>query len=201
MVNHFLALETTNWMNDEPSTNVCPPLLSISITMSSGPGTSAQKLHRDDKNHHARHAAASSYTPNRDMLLGLFVPGCDTTKANGATRVAPGSHLWGDEKPDFGADGTKGVVDAELKMGEAFMMLGSTYHGAGTYSLPNGQRVVHINFCCCGNLRQEEIPWLSYPVEDVKGYSEVVRERLGYKQSEPNLGWVDLRSPEFLLMQ
>lgn len=167
--------------------------------MDTRPGTLAQKLHRDDKNHHARHVASNTYTPDRDMLLGLFVPGCDTFRANGATRVVPGSHLWGDEKPDFGADGCKGVVDAELKKGEAFMMLGSLYHGAGEFSLQEGNRMVHIMFCCSGNMRQEEISYLSYPVEDVKGYSRLVQERLGWKQSEPNLGWVDLKSPEYLL--
>ncbi|KAF4809083.1 Dioxygenase swnH1 [Colletotrichum siamense] len=169
--------------------------------MSSQPGCKAQKLHRDDKNHHAKHVKADEYSKGRDMLLGLFVPGCDTTKANGATRIVPGSHLWGDEKPDFGADGTKGVENAELRVGEAFIMLGSLYHGAGEYSLSNGCRTVHIMFMCSGVHRQEEIPYLSYPIEEVKTYSKLVQDRLGWKQSEPNLGWVDLKSPEFLLKQ
>lgn len=123
--------------------------------MSSQPGCKAQGLHRDDKNHHARHAQAEKYNKGRDMLLGLFVPDCDTFKANGATRIIPGSHLWGDAKPDFGPNGDKGVIDAELKRGEAFVMLGSLYHGAGQYSLPTGNRTVHIMFMCGGVYRQE----------------------------------------------
>ena len=123
--------------------------------MSSQPGCAAQKLHRDDKNHHARHIEANKYSIGRDMLTGLFVPGCDTFKANGATRIVPGSHLWGDDKPDFGPDGEKGVIDAELEKGEAFIMLGSLYHGAGQYSLPSGNRTVHIFFMCSGVHRQE----------------------------------------------
>ncbi|KAI8650544.1 hypothetical protein NCS57_01388500 [Fusarium keratoplasticum] len=196
---HFIGLETTCWYGSEPSVTKSHPLLSISITMDSQPGTSAQKLHRDDKNHHARHEKAEKYSKGRDMLLGLFVPACDTIKANGATRVVPGSHLWGDDKPDFGPNGDTGVVDAELKRGEAFVMLGSLYHGAGEYSLPTGSRTVHIMFMCSGVHRQEEIPFLSYPIEEVKTYSQLVRDRLGWKQSEPNLGWVDLKSPEYLL--
>jgi len=54
-------------------------------------------------------------------------------------------------------------------------------------------------FSCTGVHRQEEISFLSYPIEEVKTYSKIVQERLGWKQSEPNLGWVDLKSPEFLL--
>ena len=123
--------------------------------MDSRPGCQAQKLHRDDKNHHARHTKVERYSKGRDVLLGLFVPGCDTFKANGATRIVPGSHLWGDDRPDFGPSGDSGVVDAELKRGEAFVMLGSLYHGAGQYSMPTGSRTVHIFFMCTGVHRQE----------------------------------------------
>ncbi|KAI1412483.1 hypothetical protein F5Y13DRAFT_43389 [Hypoxylon sp. FL1857] len=202
---HFLTLRTTTWYGDKAQTNTSHPLLSIAIAFDIPPGTPAQGLHRDDKNHHARHVEASHYSPNRDMLLGLFVPGCNTFQANGATRVVPGSHLWGDEKPSFGADGVQGVVDAELKKGEAFVMLGSLYHGGGAYEKPltnneeGESRTVYAMFSCTGVYRQEEISFLSYPVEEVRTYSKVVQERLGWKQSEPNLGWVDLRSPEFLL--
>ncbi|KEY66700.1 hypothetical protein S7711_09720 [Stachybotrys chartarum IBT 7711] len=199
LADYFIGLETTVWYGGEPKVQKSDPLLSISITMSSQPGSNSQKLHRDDKNHHAKHTEASKYVKGRDMLFGLFVPDCDTFEANGATRIVPGSHLWGDGQPDFGPDGNKGVENAELKKGEAFVMLGSLYHGAGKYSLPTGCRTVHIMFMCSGVHRQEEIPFLSYPIEDVKRYSKLVRDRLGWKQSEPNLGWVDLKSPEFLL--
>lgn len=204
---HFLALETTHWYGAEPVTTTSHPLLSIAISFDIPPGTQAQGLHRDDKNHHARHHHADEYTKGRDVLLGLFVPGVDTTTANGATRVVPGSHLWGDDQPDFGCDGNQGVVDAELQVGEALIFLGSLYHGGGTYKKPLGtakegireSRTVHAMFSCTGVSRQEEISFLSYPVEEVRTYSSLVQDRLGWKQSEPNLGWVDLKSPEFLL--
>ncbi|EXJ82789.1 hypothetical protein A1O3_06604 [Capronia epimyces CBS 606.96] len=201
---HFLALETTHWYGPKPLTTTSHPLLSISITFDIPPGTPAQGLHRDDKNHHARHTRTEKYEKGRDVLLGLFVPGCNTSKANGATRIAPGSHLWGDDLPDFGPDGGQGVLDAEMQMGEAFIMLGSLYHGGGAYEKPLGtggpeSRTVHAMFSCTGVHRQEEISFLSYPIEEVKTYSKLVQERLGWKQSEPNLGWVDLKSPEFLL--
>ncbi|GAW15161.1 hypothetical protein ANO14919_045700 [Xylariales sp. No.14919] len=199
IADYFIGLETRIWYGTKPTVQKSDPLLSISITMSSQPGCKAQELHRDDKNHHARHQKAAKYSKGRDMLIGLFVPTCDTFKANGATRIIPGSHLWGDDEPDFGPTGDKGVIDAEMKRGEAFVMLGSLYHGAGNYTLPTGCRTVHIMFMCSGVHRQEEIPFLSYPIEDVKTYSKLVRDRLGWKQSEPNLGWVDLKSPEFLL--
>lgn len=200
---HFLTLETTSYYGDEARTGKSDPLLSIAITFAIPPGTPAQGLHRDNKNHHARHTAATKYTKGRDMLLGIFVPGCDTSRGNGATRVVPGSHLWGDEKPDFG-DQSKTVLDAEMKVGEAFIMLGSLYHGGGAYAQPLGtdadeKRIVYAMFSCSGVYRQEEVSFLSYPIEEVRTYSKIVQDRLGWKQSEPNLGWVDLRSPEVLL--
>jgi len=199
LAEHFLSLTTTCYYGSEPSTNTNHPLLSIAIAMDIQPGTPAQRLHRDDKNHHARHASVPAYHVNRDILLGLFVPGCNTLKENGATRVVPGSHLWGDSQPDFGPDGNRGVVDVELKGGEAFIMLGSLYHGGGHYSKLDGSRVMHIMFMCSGIYRQEEISFLSYPIEEVKTYPRIVQRRLGWEQSEPNLGWVDLQSPEYLL--
>ncbi|RAK77753.1 phytanoyl-CoA dioxygenase family protein [Aspergillus fijiensis CBS 313.89] len=199
LAEEFLAITTTSWYGDEPSTNTTQPLLSIAITMEIRPGANAQKLHRDDKNHHARHARVDAYHANRDMLLGLFVPGCDTRRANGATRVVPGSHLWGDEMPDFGPNGETGLVDAALQAGEAMIMLGSLYHGGGEFFESSGGRMMHIMFMCSGIYRQEEISYLSYPIEDVRTYSKLVQQRLGWKQSEPNLGWVDLISPDALL--
>lgn len=131
------------------------PSFSIAITMDTRPEAQAQKLHRDDKNHHARHQKVDAYHANRDMLLGLFVPGCDTTREITTTRIVPGSHLWSDEQPDFGPNGDKGVNDTELKAGEAFIMLGSLYHGAGQYYKSLGNRMVHITFMCGGIYRQE----------------------------------------------
>ena len=200
---HFLTLETTSYYGDEARVGKSDPLLSIAITFSIPPGTPAQGLHRDNKNHHARHTHATEYSKGRDMLLGLFVAGCDTVKANGATRVVPRSHLWGDEKPDFGNQDMT-VADAEMKIGEAFVMLGSLYHGGGEYAKAlsdeeNERRVVYAMFSCSGVYRQEEVSFLSYPIDEVKTYSKVVQDRLGWKQSEPNLGWVDLQSPEFML--
>ena len=62
------------------------------------------------------------------------------------------------------------------------------------------RRYVWIYKYVCGPLTLlQEIPYLSYPIDDVRTYSQLVRNRLGWKQSEPNLGWVDLKSPEYLL--
>jgi ectoine hydroxylase-related dioxygenase (phytanoyl-CoA dioxygenase family) len=203
IVDHFLTLETTHWYDENPITTKSEPLLSIAITFDIPPGTKKQGLHRDDKNHHwRRNGRISKYEKGREGMLGLFVAGCDTTQQNGATRVVLGSHLWGDEKPKL-AEMEKHLVDAEMKKGEALIMLGGVYHGGGEYEqVVEGKgesRSVHAMFCCNGVSRQEEVSFLVYDKDEVRTWSRVVRDRLGWKWSEPNLGWVDLKSPEFLL--
>lgn len=92
------------------------------------------------------------------------------------------------------------LVDAEMKVGEALVMLGGVYHGGGEYQVGEGESgTVPARFCCKGVSRQEEVSVLVYDKEEVKKWSRVVRDRLGWKWSEPNLGWVDLKSPESLL--
>lgn len=191
---HFLNRTTVNYYDDKKTTYTTYPLLSMSMTMAIGPGAKAQRIHRDDKNHHATHVKSDTYVMGNDILVGLMVPTCDTTVENGATLVIPGSHLWGDERPPYREE----LISACLQKGEAVILLGSLYHcGADNYS--NTIRPMHIMFQCPGVYRQEEVPWLAYPVEDVKTYSPLVQQRLGYHTSAPNLGWVDLKAPKFLL--
>ncbi|KAF2462857.1 uncharacterized protein BDR25DRAFT_338131 [Lindgomyces ingoldianus] len=134
IVSHFLSISKTNWYRMDASTNTCPPLLSIAITLDIRQGPAAQRLHRDDKNHY-----------------------------NGAMRIVLG-RLWCDETLDFRKDGCKGIMDVGLKAREVFMMLGSWCHGGGEFRCEKGRR---------------EISYLSYPIEDVRGYNKVVQERLG----------------------
>lgn len=191
---YFLNIQTTNYYDDKPTTYTTHPLLSMSMTMAIGPGGKSQRIHRDDKNHHAKHLKSDKYIMNNDMLMGLMVPTCDTTVENGATQVIPGSHLWGDNLPPYRDQ----LISAELKKGDAVILLGALYHCGGS-NTSNSIRPMHIMFQCSGIYRQEEIPWLAYPVDDVKNFSTLVQDRLGYKSSAPNLGWLDLKSPEFLL--
>ncbi|KAL4928786.1 uncharacterized protein BDV17DRAFT_291413 [Aspergillus undulatus] len=74
LAEEFLAITTTNWYNEEPSTNTTHPLLSISITMDIRPGAQAQKLHHDDKNHHARHTRVETYPESKDKPAPLLPP-------------------------------------------------------------------------------------------------------------------------------
>lgn len=84
-------------------------------------------------------------------MMGVLVPGVDVTVENGATWVIPGSHLWGDER----VPGVEGVEFAVMERGEAFVMLGSTYHAGGANRTENQKRPMHGLFFCRGYFRGE----------------------------------------------
>lgn len=101
--------------------------------MEIGPGGAAQRLHRDDKNFHTDHQIdrrETGYVLGNETGLGFLVPGVDTREDNGATRVIPGSNLWGmDRIPQVDE-----CAHAEMSIVEAFVMLGSVYHSGGSNS-------------------------------------------------------------------
>lgn len=66
--------------------------------------------------------------------MELFVAGTPSTSRNGATRFIPGSHLWDYSFPPREED----TVYAELRPGDAFMMLAGCYH-AGSANLTSDQ--------------------------------------------------------------
>jgi len=75
-------------------------------------------------------------------MVCFFVAGTKTTRENGATRVVPGSHLWDYSTPPPPADDST-IQCAELEPGDAFMMLGGCYHGAGANMTIDEERLVY----------------------------------------------------------
>lgn len=75
-------------------------------------------------------------------MVCFFVAGTRTRQENGATRIIPGSHLWDYSIPPPAADDTT-IRCAELEPGDAFMMLGGCYHGAGANVTKDEERLVY----------------------------------------------------------
>jgi ectoine hydroxylase-related dioxygenase (phytanoyl-CoA dioxygenase family) len=142
-----------SWYGYQLNTTVSEPQLSNTIVFSIGPGAKRQELHRDDSIHHNQLPELASYHDyriGRDTSVGLFVAGKKTTKANGATRFIPGSHLWGEERcPDEDL-----AYYAELQPGDAFLMLASCYHGGSANTTADEERLVYSCFMTKGFLRQ-----------------------------------------------
>ncbi|GME27421.1 Phytanoyl- dioxygenase [Neofusicoccum parvum] len=194
----LLTSKFTSWNGQKRETSISKPQLNNTIVFSINPGARAQDLHRDDMVHHNFQPAIThqEYRAGRDTGIGFFVAGKRTTKANGATRFVPGSHLQATDMPPNEAD----AVYAELEPGDAFIMLSSCYHGGSANTTENEERLIYSCFMTKGFLRQEENQYLASPIEKVKEYPVDLQEMIGYQISKPFLGWVELNSPRKLLL-
>ncbi|KAK3387943.1 phytanoyl-CoA dioxygenase family protein [Podospora didyma] len=182
------------WTGQKLETSKSPPQLNNTIVFSINPGARNQELHRDDMLHH-NHALTAitpeEYKIGRDTGIGFFVAGKKATKANGATRFIPGSHLWDQSEPP----NEELAFHAEMNAGDAFMMLSSCYHGGSANTTEDEERLLYSCFMTKGYLRQEENQYLANPLKKVREYSEAIQKIIGYQVSAPFLGWLDLDDP------
>ncbi|KEF52312.1 uncharacterized protein A1O9_11552, partial [Exophiala aquamarina CBS 119918] len=166
--------------------SVSLPQLSTTVTFSVRPGTKAQSLHRGDHIYHTFHPGVTAHHPGRDAMVCFFVAGIKTRTENGATRIIPGIHLWEYSLPPPSNDDPS-IECADLEPGDAFMMLGGCFHGAGA----NTTRA----FSTRGSLRQEENQYLANDIEKIKEFSIWLQRYTGFGVSKPFIGWVELEDP------
>ncbi|RAH71416.1 phytanoyl-CoA dioxygenase family protein [Aspergillus aculeatinus CBS 121060] len=188
-----------SWLGQKLETSVSHPQLNNTIVFSIGPGARRQELHRDDMMFHnelTELASHADYKIGRDTNIGFFVAGKETTRANGATRFIPRSHLWAKTTPP----NEDLAYYAELKPGDGFLMLASCFHGGSANTTVDQERLVYSCFMTKGFLRQEENQYLANSLESVKRYSVDMQKMIGYSLSSPFGGWVDLKDPRVLLL-
>lgn len=194
VADRLLSSTFSCWIGSEWKTFVGKPQLNNTVIFSIGPGARDQDLHRDDMIHHnvVRRRTAAEYKIGDDTGLGYFIAGKKTTRANGATRFIPGSHLWAhDTPPDESLS-----FYAELEPGDAFIFLSSCFHGGSANTTENEERLMYSCFFTRSYLRQEENQYLVAPFEKVSSmYSDETLELIGYNLSPPFLGWVDVSHP------
>ncbi|KAI5477095.1 Phytanoyl-CoA dioxygenase [Pseudohyphozyma bogoriensis] len=197
----ILTSSYRGWFGSERFESTSLPQLSSSIVFSIGPAGKEGKegkdqvLHRDDSSHHVMNdeITEAEWTARRETAVGFFVAGGahGTTKANGATRFIPGSHLYGIDHPPSEED----AVHVELAPTDGFLMLASCYHGGSANMTTHQERLVFSCFMTKGYLRQEENQYLAVPAEKVRKFPLEIQKKMGYELSEPFGGWVDLDSP------
>lgn len=119
------------------------------------------------------------------------------TRENGATEIVLRSHTWDDERKPDPAD----VVYGEMEAGDALLMLGNCYHGAGANVTADQFRSVIVSLFCKGTYRQEENQFLAVDIETAKKMDHDVQDLLGWKASAPFCGWHDLSNPSDLIRE
>lgn len=183
----FLTSKAYKWYGTPSETsqlNISPPQVNNTIAFSVRPGNSFnQPLHRDDDIHYANRKRVDVYpdpTNSREFGIGFFVAGTKSTKANGATRFIPGSHLEATEQPPD----ERFVRYAELNVGDGLILLSSCFHGGSANTTKNEERLLFSCFMTRGWLRQEENQYIAVPVEQAKKLPLRIQKLLGYTISE-----------------
>jgi ectoine hydroxylase-related dioxygenase (phytanoyl-CoA dioxygenase family) len=152
-----------------------------------GPGAAAQPLHPDD-------AIFPLPRPHDEVVVNVMWPLDEFTADNGATRIVPGSHRWGDEHPDADA----ATITATMPAGSALLYRGSLWHGAGENRTDHARLGVVLHYAASW-LRPIENHVLSVPPDIARGLPERLQELLGYNVHPPFIGYVDGRHPRRLL--
>lgn len=160
-------------------------LSSISIL----PGEDAQPIHADDQ-------LIPLPKPHPPTVCNTMWALTDFTKANGATRVVPGSHL-SDHSPDYGKPYDS--VAAEMGSGSVLVWHGSLWHGGGANRTGERRVGVAMNYCA-GYVRQQENQQLGLPRETVQQFPRRLRQLVGYGVYNGLIGHINKHAPEQLLL-
>ncbi|KAF7171817.1 hypothetical protein CNMCM6106_006166 [Aspergillus hiratsukae] len=191
---YFLTYEHgPYWIGDMQKTHKTTVQLGSATCLELRPGAEAQGLHRDDLVHQGWNSEAAEYSLGRDRSLTFFAACNRTHRANGATRILPGSHLWDYSRPPP-SDGS-GVVDAELDVGDILIILGSVYHGGGANTTTDERRMVVTCGVTCSYLRQEENQYLANDVERIRRLPLDIQRFIGYSPYPPGAGLVNWADP------
>jgi ectoine hydroxylase-related dioxygenase (phytanoyl-CoA dioxygenase family) len=148
------------------------------------PGETRQVLHRDI----GIYPIASPCPP---LTVATMWALSDFTRANGGTRLVPGSHLWPNERVPEPEE----VVATEMPAGSVLIYTGNTIHGGGANQsdAPRSGVALHYNL---GWLRQEENQYMAVPPELALRLPERIQELVGYALGGNSLGVVDHMNPK-----
>lgn len=163
-------------------------LLSTMGTAVIAPGERAQPIHRDDELYDIA-------MPHKHLVCNTMWALTDFTEANGATRIVPGSHR---SIPPPDPRGDHVSIPAVMPKGSVCFVLGTCHHGGGANRTDQRRWALTINYCA-GCMRQQENLMLAVSRERAAGFSETLRDLVGYRMSVRNVGHVDARDPRTLL--
>lgn len=162
--------------------------LSAPVGLQLAPGETVQFLHCDDQ-------VYPLPVPHPEVVFNSMWPLCDYTRANGTTRVVPGSHRWEAGRVPNEAE----AIDVEMPAGAALLYLGSLWHGAGANTSSSPRQGILMEYVVSW-LRPQETHLLAVPPEIVRDLPPRLQELLGYNIFPPFLGYVDGRHPKRTLL-
>ena len=164
--------------------------LGMAVVSDVRPGEVAQRLHRD--------TAVYPLPPGTGPVMVNTIWAIDDfTADNGATLLAPNSHL---ETGPPTAYGPAGLVPAEMGAGSVLVYDGRLVHGAGRNDTSSGRLGLIIEHVVRW-LRPGENHSLTVPKEVAVTLPMRLQELLGYNQHGSHLGFVAGRPPRDWLIE
>ena len=158
-------------------------LISSLSSIAIDPGETAQPIHADDQ-------VIPLDKPHRPIICNSMWALTDFTEANGATRIAPGTHLK--PSPEYG--GACETIPAEMARGSVLIWDGALWHGGGANRTKARRTGVAMNYCA-GFIRQQENQQLGLSPDLVRTFSPRLRELIGYGVYRGLIGHIDKQSP------
>lgn len=142
-----------------------------------GPGNAAQPLHRDQNVWPFWDLIPS---PGPEACINFFCALTPFTEANGATRVAPKTHL----DVDVNNLNPPHLLPVEIKPGDGFLFSGRLVHGGGENKTNQFRRGVTIHIARKGLMTEEAHP-LSIPREIAETMSYRSQAMFGFRSNWP----------------
>ena len=137
------------------------------------PGGAPQYMHRDSDDWPAMCSPAAP-----PCQISCMFALSDFTAENGATRVAPGSHLWSDYSRQAADDE---ITQAVMPAGSGMIYLGKTLHSAGANKTESEARFgMHLSYVL-GWLTPEEAGCLGVTEDRAKTFTKQQQQLLGYR--------------------
>jgi len=147
------------------------------------PGVDPQGLHQDDGHYPLAR-------PRPPFIANTLIALDDFTRANGTTRIVPGSHRW--TKP---VEQETAVSYAEMPAGSLLVFDGALWHaGGGNTTKDQRRRSINLNFNLSW-LRQQENQYVGIPRDVWLAMPERLQRLLGFQKVNFLYGSVDYMDP------
>ena len=158
-------------------------LISSLSSIAIDPGETEQPIHADDM-------VIPLAKPHIPIVCNSMWALTEFTEANGATRLAPGTHLK--PNPEYGAK--VATIAAEMRKRSVLVWDGALWHGGGANRTDARRTGIAMNYCA-GFIRQQENQQLGVPAELARSYPPKLQELMGYGVYRGLIGHIEKASP------
>jgi hypothetical protein len=175
----FCTIPTVRALNDFFLDEEC--LLYIMESIVIQPGEKAQLLHHDD-------SPTRIPRPRPAVTAATMICLDDYTESNGATRLIPGSHLWGSDRAGLDHEAKTAVCPR----GSVIYFLGTTWHSGGQNRSSQPRYALTVQFCMPFMRPLDNLMLSVDPRRVLNGeIPKEIADMMGYRSAFPFIGYCE----------